>query len=131
KGNRHRAPGTRPQSIHNDEAEHGDEHYHNPEHSDERRVAGHRSDLLLRHLAERLSIAPNRGGENDEILDRAAKDDADDDPDRAREKSELRGQRWTDQRAGASNGREMMAKDDPAIRRHVVASIVQQLGGSR
>ena len=64
-----------------------------------REDAGDRPDLLLRHLAERLAVAPHRGEQDDEVLHRAAEHDADDDPDRAGQVAELRREHRADQRA--------------------------------
>ena len=55
--------------------------------------------FLLRDLAERLAVAPHRRAQDQEVLHRAAEHDAGDQPDRAGQKAELRGQRRTDQRA--------------------------------
>jgi hypothetical protein len=38
---------------------------------------GDRSDLLLRHLSERLAVPPHGGAEDDAVLHRAAQHDAD------------------------------------------------------
>ena len=61
--------------------------------------AGDRTDLLLRHLAERLAVAPHRGAEDHEVLHRAAEHDADDDPD-ARRADSRTARRASGRRAG-------------------------------
>ena len=76
------APGARLERVHDDQREHRDQHHHDAEHGDQRRDAGDRSDLLARHLAERLAVAADRRREDDEVLHRAAEHDADDDPER-------------------------------------------------
>ena len=88
-------------------------------------------DLLLRHLAERLAVAADRRAEDDEVLDGAAERHADDDPDGAGQEAELRGERRTDQRAGAGDGREVVTEHDPAVGRHEVAAVVEPLGRRR
>ena len=50
---------------------------------------------------------------------------------RARQKAELRGERRADERAGAGDRGEVMAEDDPAVRRHEVAAVVEPLGRRR
>ncbi len=64
----------------------------------------------------------------DEVLHRAAEDDADDQPDRAGQEAELRGERRPDERPGAGDGREVMAEEHPLRRRHEVAAVVEPLG---
>ena len=64
-------------------------------------MPGDRVDFLLRHLAERLAVAPHRRAEDDEVLHRAAEHDAGDQPERAGQETELRGQRRADERARA------------------------------
>ena len=96
----HDPPRALAERVHDDEREHGDQHDHDAEHRDERRIpatgpissfAIWPSDLPLRRIDD---------AEDDEILHRAAERDADDDPERAGEKSELRGERRPDERAG-------------------------------
>jgi hypothetical protein len=115
--------------VDDDEREHRDEDDHDAEHRDERREPGHRADLLFRHLPERLAVAADARGEHDEVLDRAADHDADDDPERAREVAELRGQRRPDERPRPGDRREVVPEHDPPVGRHVVAPVRQPLGG--
>ena len=124
---RHGAPRARLERIHDDQRRARREDDHDAEHRDERRDTGDRSDLLARHLAERLAVAAHGRCEDDEVLNRAAEHDADDDPDGAGQIAELRGERGPDERAGAGDRREMVAEDDPAIRRHEVAPVVEPL----
>ena len=63
--------------------------------------------------------------EDHEVLHRAAEHDADDDPDHAGQIAELRGERRTDERSRAGDRGEVMAEDDPAVRRHEVAAVVR------
>ena len=42
--------------------------------------------------------------------------------------SRMRGERWADQRSGSGDRGEMVAEDDPAIRRHVVVAVVESNG---
>ena len=64
----------------------------------------------------------------DEVLHGAAEHDADDEPERAGQIAELRGEHRADQRSGAGDGREMMAEEHPAVGRHEVAAVVEPLG---
>src|SRR5262249_39687350 len=57
--------------------------------------------------------------------------DADDNPDHAGEVAELRSEGWADERARARDGREVAAEDDPPVRRHVVAPVLEPDGGCR
>ena len=88
-----------------------------------------RADLLARHLAQRLAVAPHRGEQDDEILHRAAQHRADDDPQRAGQVAELRRQRRADQRARAGDGGEVVAEHDPLVGGHEIVPVAQPLGG--
>ena len=93
--------------------------------------AGHRVHFFLRDLTERLAVAPHRRTEDHEILHRAAEHDADDEPDRPGQETELRRERRADQRAGARDRREVVAEDNPLVGRDEVAAVVQALGRRR
>ena len=122
---RHDAPRARCKRIHHDEREHGDQHDHDAEYGDERRRARNGADLVPRHCSQRTTVAPNGGKQDDEILHGASEHDARNDPDRAGEKAELRGERRTNQRSRPRNGREVVAEHHPSIRREIVATILE------
>ena len=82
-------------------------------------------DLLFRDLAQRFAVASHRGAQDHEVLHGAAEHDADDEPERAGQEAELRGERRADQRAGAGDGREVVAEDHPLRCRHEIAAVVQ------
>ena len=85
---------------------------------------GHRAQLGLDHVAERAAVAA-RGDEQDhEVLHRAGEDDAGQDPQRAGQIAHLRGQHRADQRAGAGDGREVVAEQDVLVGRHVIEAVV-------
>ncbi len=86
-------------------------------------------DLVARHLTERASVAPHGGRQDHEVLDRAAQDDADHDPDCARQEAELGGEGGADEGPGSGDGREMMAEQNPPVRRDIVAAVFESLGG--
>ena len=88
-------------------------------------------DLVARHGAERAAVATHRSEEDDEILHGAAEHDSDDDPDRAGEKAELRRERGADERTRTGDRREVVAEDDPAIRRQIVAAVLHAHGRCR
>jgi len=71
------------------------------------------ADLLARHLAERFSVAPNRTKKNDKILHAARKRRSGNQPERARQVAELRGERRADERARSRDGGKMVAKREP------------------
>ena len=79
--------------------------------------------------AERFAIAADGGEEDDEILHRAAEHHADEDPERAGKVAELRGEHRPDERAGAGDGGEVMAEDDPLVRLHVIPAVLVDLAG--
>ena len=66
-------------------------------------------------MPERFPIAPHGAKKDHEILDRTAEDRADENPERAGEKPELGGEDRADERAGAGDGGEVMAKNNPTI----------------
>src|SRR5207244_2463321 len=78
----------------------------------------------------RFPVATDRRTQDDHVLHRAAEHDADDDPQHAWQIAELGGERGTDERARARDRGEVVAEDDPAIRRDEVATVVQALGRS-
>ena len=77
--------------------DHRQQNDHDQQHGHERSDAADLTDLLARHLSQRLAVAPHGAEQNDEVLNRPAQHGADDDPERAREIPELRGQRWAHQ----------------------------------
>ena len=64
----------------------------------------------------------------DHVLHGAGEDDADDDPDRARQVAHLRGEHGADERAGAGDRGEVVAEQDPPVGRLEVHVVVQALG---
>ena len=87
------------------EREHRQQDDHDQQHGDQRREAADLADLLARHLAERLAVAPHGAEQDHEVLNGAAEHRADDDPQRARQIAELRGERRADERARARRSR--------------------------
>ncbi len=82
-GDRKQAPRRGAQCVHDDQREHREQDDHDREHGHHCRRAGDSVDFLLRHLAERLAVAPQRTEEDREVLHRAAHHDPDDEPQRA------------------------------------------------
>src|SRR5665811_2091662 len=111
------------------DSEHRDENDHDPQHRDERGESSDRTDLLLRHLPERLAVAPNGRAQDDEVLYRSSHDDANDDPENAGQIAELRGERGSHEWPGPRDRGEVMSEDDPSVRRHEVATIGETLRG--
>ena len=114
---REQPPRAAAQRVDDDQREHREQDDHDREDRDHRGQAGHRIHFLFRHLAERLAVAPDRGDQDREVLHGAAQDDAEDQPERPRQKAELGGERRPDQRARAGDRREVMAVGDPAVGR--------------
>ena len=85
--------------------------------------------FLLRHLAQRFPVAADGRAQDDEVLHGAAEHDADDDPEHTGQIAELGGERGADERARSGDGGEVVAEDDPAVRRREVAPVVQAIGG--
>ena len=85
------------------------------------------ADLLARHLAERVPVAPQRDEQDDEVLDAAAEHRPRHDPERPRQVAELRGEGRADERPRPRDRREVVAEHDPAVRGHEVAAVVEAL----
>ncbi len=117
--------------VDDDESEHGDEDDHDHERADDRGEAADRAELIARHLSEAAAVAARRQEQDRHILHAAAEHGADQDPQRARQIAELRRERRADQRAWTCDRREVMAEDDPAMRRNEVAAVVQPNGRRR
>ena len=128
-GDREQPPRRSAQRVDHDQREHRQQNDHDCEHRDHRRHAGDFADFLFGHLTERLAITTQRAEQDRKILDRAAEHHADDEPQRPGEKSELRRQHGTHQRACSRDGREVVAKQHPAVRRHEVVTVIEALGG--
>ena len=76
--------------------------------------------------------APTSGRPQDhEIVNRARQADARDQPDEPRGEAELSRKHRADQRAGASDGREVMAEQHEPVRRVVVVAVVPDVGRCR
>jgi len=60
-----------------------------------------------------------------------AESDADDYPDRAGKKAELRGQRRSDEWSRPGDRREVVAEDDPPVGRSVVTTVIESHRGRR
>src|SRR5882724_2528840 len=132
-GNRHRERERGPrrglEGVHYDETDDGEENRHDSKHSELRDEAAAFAYLFARHLAERLSIPTNRAEKNDEILHAARERRAGNQPERTRQVTELRGERGANERAGARDGGEMVAEEDPLVGGHEVAAVVVPFAG--
>src|SRR5882724_4842023 len=127
---RERGPGRGLESVHDHEADDGEENRHDREHGELGDEAAAFADFFARHLAERFPVATNRAEKNDEILHAAGECRADDQPERARQVSELRGERGANERPGARDGGEMVAEEHPLIGGHEVPAVVVAFAGS-
>ena len=76
------------------------------------------------HVAERAAVAAGRDEEHDEILHRAGEDHADQQPQHAGQIAHLRREHRADQRAGAGDGREMVAEQHPFVGGHVIEPVI-------
>src|SRR3712207_2525173 len=74
---------------------------------------------------ERFSVPPDRGKQDDEVLHGAAEHRADNDPQSSGQIAELRGQSRSYKRSGTRNCGEVMAKDDPLVRRFEIVPVPQ------
>ncbi len=83
--------------------------------------------FLARHFGQGFSVAANREQKDYEVLHAAAENSADQNPERARQISELGCQHRTDQRPWAGDGGEVMSEHHPFVGGDEVAAIVQAL----
>ena len=118
------APRTFGQRLDHDEREHREQNHQDGQNRQHRDETGRRIQFLLDHLAERFAVAPHRAKQNDEILHRAAEHDADENPQRPRQITELRGEHRPDERSRPGNRREVVAEDDPFVRPDEILAVV-------
>ena len=79
---------------------------------------------VLDQVAQRAAVAARRDEQDDEVLHRAGEHHAGQDPQRARQVAHLRGEHRADQRAGAGDGREVVAEQHVLVGGHVVEAVV-------
>src|SRR5713226_5143396 len=118
------------EGVHHDEADDGKKNRHDRQHRQLRDKAAAFADFFTRHLAERFSVAANRTKKNDEIMHATRERRAGNQPERARQVAELRGERGSDERARARDRGKMVAEENPFVRGHEVAAVVVALARS-
>ena len=99
---------------------------HDRQHADERKQTYAPPDFFLHHLTERFPATPDRGEENNHIVHAAAERCTNQDPESAGQKPKLRRQHRTDQWPGSGNCRKVMAENHPAIRWHIIFTVILQ-----
>ncbi len=117
-----------PHGIDHHEAQHRDDDHHDHQRAQHGRGAADGAELIARHLPEALAIAARGNEQHRHVLHAATEHRADDQPQRARQVTELHGESGTDQWAGAGNRGEVMAEQHPALGGNVVAAVAQSLG---
>ncbi len=117
--------------IDHDEAQHRDQDDHDHHYADQRGDAADGAEFVARHLAERAAVASRREKQHDEVLYAAAQHRADQDPQRAGQVAELRGEGRPDQRAGAGDGGEVVTEHHPFVGGDEVTAVVEALGRRR
>jgi len=75
-------------------------------------------------LGEGFAVAAHGAEQDDEVLDGTSEDDADQDPECTWQITKLRGEDGADERAGAGNGGEVMAENDPFVCADEVAAVI-------
>ena len=123
------APRTSGQCLHHHQRKNGQQNDHNRQHADERQCSHAGSDLFLHHLAQRLPTATDGGKQDNHVMHSSAQGGADQNPERPGQKSELRCQHRSDQRPWPGNGRKVMTKNHPAVRRHEILAVIAHEGG--
>ena len=117
--------------LDDDEGEHGHQDDHDEQRADHRRSGAEAAELVARELGEAAAVATGRAKEDQHVLDAAGQHRADEEPQGARQVTELGRERGSDQGARARDRGEMMAEHDRSVRRHEVAPVVEALGGRR
>ena len=82
------------------------------------------ADFFLHHLSEGFSTATHGSEEHDHIVHAAAERCADQNPERAGQKSELRRQHRPNQRSRSRDGSEVVTENHPAICRDKIFSVI-------
>src|SRR5712692_4395258 len=118
------------EGVHHDEADDGKKNRHDRQHGQLRDKAAAFADFFASHLAQRFSVAANRTKKNNEIMYATRERRAGNQPERARQVAELRGERGSDERAGSRDGGKMVAEENPFVRGHEVAAVVVALARS-
>ncbi|MCY1226957.1 hypothetical protein D9M72_392100 [compost metagenome] len=130
--NRHRhregAPRRIGQRLHHDQRQHRQDDDHDHEAAEQRDHARDRAHLGLDQVAQRAAVAARGDKQHHEVLHRAGKHHAGQDPQHARHIAHLRGQHRADQRAGAGDGGEVVAEQHRLVGRHVVQAVVMAPG---
>jgi len=93
------------------------------------RHAGDRADFSAGDIRERAPLMSHRGKQNHHVMHGAADHRANQQPDRARQKTELRRQNRPHQRTRRCDGRKMVAKSHPFIHRHIILAVIERVGG--
>jgi hypothetical protein len=86
------------------------------------------AQLRLDQVAQRAAVAAHGDEQHDEVLHRAGKHHAGQDPQHAGQVAHLRGQHRADQRAGAGDGGKVVAEQHVLVGRHVVEAVVELVG---
>lgn len=123
-------PGGVGQGADDDDAQDGDEDEHDGEHTDDRGGAPDPSELVAGHLPEAASAASDRQVQDHVVLHRSGEDDADDDPQGARQVAHLGGEHGADERPGTGDRGEVVPEEHPPVRRHEVLAVFELLCGS-
>ena len=87
--------------------------------------------LGTHHVSKRAAIAPNREEQDGHVLNRACKDDADQDPERAWQVSHLRGKHWAYERASPGDSREVVSEQHVFIGGNVIEAVIVPVCGGR
>ena len=124
---RERPPRRVGQRVDDGDAEAGQSDHDDEEDGDHGRDARQRRDLGARDLRQRLPVTPHRRRQRDEVVHRPAQDDAEGEPQQARQIPELRRQHRPDQRPGPGDGREVMPEEHPLVGRDVVLPVLEPM----
>ena len=129
-GDRECAPWAVFQGIHDDQCNDGEQDDQN---RDDCRISDKSADgpsFFFGHFGERLAVAAHGEEQNYEILHATRENGSSEHPESSGEISELRSENGTDQRAGASDGGEVMSEDHPFVSDEKVSAIFESLGRS-
>ena len=122
------APRALGQGVVDDQGETGDKDDQNAQDGEHSDGTGGTADFLTHHLGQGLAVASHGREQNDEVLHGTAQHRADQDPQRARQIAELRGQHRTDERAGTADRGEVVPEEHELVGLDEIAAVVVHLG---
>ena len=127
-GNGKGAPGRFGQGLDHNQRQHCQQDEHDEEGAEQGDHAGYLPQLGFDQIAQRTAVAPRGNEQHGEILHRAGKHDASQQPQHAGHIAHLRGQYRADQRTGSGNRGKVMTEQYVFVGWHIVQPVVELVG---